>query len=66
MICKLKQIKEEVSKYDQIVPLLSEYLSSSCKVFKAGQVAKHLAAWQNITKDKEILAYVQGVEIDLT
>ena len=48
------------------MPLLSEYLSSSCKVFKAGQVAKHLAAWQNITKDKEILAYVQGVEIDLT
>ena len=66
MICKLKQIKEEVSKYEQILPFLLEYLNYSCKVFKAGQVAKHLAAWLGITKDKAILAYVQGVEIELT
>ncbi len=66
MICKLKQIKEEVSKYEQILPLLLEYLIYSCKVFKAGQVAKHLAAWLGITKDKAILVYVQGVEIELT
>ena len=43
-----------------------DYLNHSCKVFKAGQVAKHIAAWHGITKDKKILGYVQGVEIDLT
>ena len=46
--------------------LLLEYLNYSCKVFKAGQVAKHLSAWLTITKNKAILAYIQGVEIKLT
>ena len=50
----------------QNLPLVLNYLGHSCKVFKAGQVANYLTAWSNITKDREILAYVQGVGIELT
>ena len=66
IICILNQIKEDVSKLQQNLPLVLNYLSHSCKVFKAGQVANYLSAWSNITQDQEILAYVQGVAIDLT
>ena len=62
----LNQIKEDASKLQQNLPLVLNYLSHSCKVFKAGQVANYLSAWPNITQDQEILAYVQGVAIDLT
>ena len=64
VICN--QIKEDVSKLQQNLPLVLNYLSRSCKVFKAGQVANYLSAWSNITQDQEILVYVQGVAIDLT
>ena len=66
IIYKLTKIKEDVSGYHQTLPLLLDYLNYSCKAFKAGQVAKHVAAWSGITQDKEILDYVRGVEIDLT
>ena len=66
IICILNQIKEDVSKLQQNLPLVLNYLSHSCKVFKAGQVANYLIAWSNITKDREILAYVQRVAIELT
>ena len=66
IICILNQIKEDLSKLQQNLPLVLNYLSQSCKVFKAGQVANYLSAWSKITQDQEILAYVQGVAIDLT
>ena len=62
----LNQIKEDVSKLQQNIPLVLNYLSHSRKVFKAGQVANYLSAWSNITQDQEIIAYVQGVAVDLT
>ena len=66
IICILNQIKGDVNKMQQNLPLVLNYLSHSCKVFKAGQVANYLLAWSNITQDQEILVYVQGVAIDLT
>ena len=66
IISKLTQIKKNVSGFQQILPLLVDYLNYSCKVFKAGQVAKHVAVWSGITRDKEILDYIPGVRIDLT
>ena len=65
IICIRNQIKEDVSKLHQNLPLVLNYLSHSCKVFKAGQVANYLSAWSN-TQDQKILVYVQGVAIDLT
>ena len=40
IISKLTQI---VSGFQQILPLLVDYVNYSCKVLEAGQVAKHVA-----------------------
>ncbi|XP_028404044.1 uncharacterized protein LOC114526666 [Dendronephthya gigantea] len=70
-ICSLDENQESKFLFGDDLPKVlkeakeSNYLDYSCKVFKAGQVAKHMDAWVGITNDKEILKNVQGVEIDL-
>ena len=62
----LKQIKMSVSTFGSVIPVISNYLQSLCKMFRAGQVANHFAAWTEITNDKEIFSDITGVTIECT
>lgn len=49
IMSKLTQIKQDVSDFQQVLPFLLDYLKHSCKLFKAGQGAKHVDAGLGIT-----------------
>ncbi len=54
-----------VSDYFEFLPKLDEFLRYQCDSFRAGRIKSHIKAWRNITKDREILSYVSGANVEL-
>ena len=55
-----------VSKWQSFIPLLRDFLTQLCAIFKAGRISNHFSAWINITSDKEILSDIRGMTIELS
>ena len=67
MIRELTRIKNRVSQYADIVPILQQYLQhNKCDNLQTGGSNNALKPWRNITSDHTILETVQGMKIDFT
>ncbi len=55
-----------MSKWQSFIPLLRDFLTQLCAIFKAGRISNHFSAWINITSDKEILSDIRGMTIELS
>ena len=60
----LNEIKKQLSKFEEFVPEIQNYLQNLYKNFTAGRVSQHFPAWTEKANDKEILSHITGVIIE--
>ena len=66
IIDQLLAMGDSVSDFTTFLPRLLSYLHDCCHNFKAGRVAAHFAAWEDLTNDHVILSDVLGASTELS
>jgi hypothetical protein len=66
IIMQLETIKNNVSMFESIIPILKCQFKFLCTQFQAGQTANCWKEWVKLTSDKNILSDIKGVKIECT
>ena len=60
----MRKCASNVSIFLEFLPQYKEYLYQCIRHFKAGCLSHHIAAWEEITSDQEVLQTVQGIKLE--
>lgn len=60
------KLKGEVREFDESIDNLRARLEDCSREFKAGQIRRRVPQWEEITRDKDILKMIEGVDIEFS